>query len=331
MFKAREVALIAEQFGVSTDVLLEGHELPTPVQVAARLSQTDRTSVTDALDRAAFYADLAELLESHHVPKFDWLDLPDGVAWQQGDSIAKQVLGETGLDARPLPQAVPEFADLVEEALGIQVGLEPLGHGMDGLSVASEHFKLAMVSTATAPARQRWTLAHECAHLMLGDTQDLLVEANVWSGRGVQESRANAFAAAFLMPECLMRERWGEAVVPNEELISALLDTFHVSLDALAFRLHNLGLTNAAGRDRVRQMYPLVSLLRNRSQPNSTGTWVPGPLAMDAIKAYNEGRLGVRWLAELMRMRPDQLLNQLGSDDEEVDALEAVDDETLVG
>lgn len=329
--KAREVALIAEQLNVPVASIVEGALPPSPVAVAARQSHTDTQSVGEALARAAFFVELAELAESTQSPEFDWLELPTtGMAWQQGHYVAEQVLDHLHLDDSPLPAAMHDLAGLIESAVGVQVALEPLGNGMDGMSVSCARLKLAMVSTTTAPARQRWTLAHELAHLVLGDTQDLLVDRNVWGHRSPQESRANAFAAAFLMPSELVKREWGSAVRPSQDLVSRLLDTFHISLDALAFRVHNLGLVNAAGRDSIRSMYPIVSLLRNQGNRQSEGSWLPGQLTTDVIDAYAGGRIGVRWLANLVRLDPDELLRRLSANDEEAQALEAAEDEVLV-
>ena len=130
------------------------------------------------------------------------------------------------------------------------------------------------------------------------------------------------------MPAELLRAEWGSAVTPNEDLIGHLLETFHVSLDALAFRLHNVGLINAAGRDRVRAMRPLMSLVRNQA-PQGEGMWLPTVLTGDTISAYAEGRIGARWLAALLSLDPDEMLERLQASSEEADAFDAVDQELL--
>jgi Zn-dependent peptidase ImmA (M78 family)/transcriptional regulator with XRE-family HTH domain len=326
MFKAREIALIAERLGISTSVILEGAPSGSSnMAVAARRSTNDRTTIERAMERVELFTSLAEIADSKSVPDFGWISVPtDGPAWRQGQELADQVLRRAGLDSEPLPRLMHELAALLEQRIGIQVSLEALGPGLDGLSICNDRFKLAMVSTSTAPARQRWTLAHEIAHLVLNDTQNLLVDETVWN-KTPQETRANAFAAAFLMPADLLRDAWGAARAPDEDLVGRLLDTFHVSLDALAFRLHNVGLINAEGRDRVRAMRPMVSLMRNQASPQAEGMWLPTTLSRDAILAFNEGRLGVRWIAALCELDPEVLLDRIYADSEEAAALDAVD------
>lgn len=326
-FKAREIAMIAEVLNVPTSVLLEDEIKDAELSLAARQSMHVPGTVSDAVDRARFYAELAALVESKPAPDFDWVTIPTtGLPWQQGQALAEEVLDRAGLADKDLPLGMHDLASLLESTLDIQVSLEPLGSGLDGLGMCSEQLKLVMVSTKTVAARQRWTLAHEIGHVLLGDTQDLFVDENIWERTPI-ETRANAFAAAFLMPAELLSAAWGNAVAPNEALVAELLERFGVSLDALAFRLHNVGKVNAAGRDRIRGMRPSPSLIRNQASRQSDGNWLPTTLTHDAIQAFGEGRVGARWLAELLGFDQDEFLARLTTDQAEAEALDAVDED----
>jgi len=331
MFKAREIALVAEIFGVSTSAVLEGpSETERSVTMAARRSLDNRTAVEMAVDRAGFYVELASLVDGTNRAKAFELELADVVPWRQGQGVADQVLRQCELGREPLPGSMHQLAALVEERLGIGVALEPLEQGMDGLSVAGDRLDLALVSTSTATVRQRWTLAHECAHLILGDAEDLLVDESVWSRKTLEETRANAFAAAFLMPDALLKTEWERELGITEQKVARLLDMFHVSLDALAFRLHNVGLVDASGRDAIRSMHPYVSVIRNQGTRQSEGTWLPTELTTAVVEAYGRGKLGVRWLAALVQLDPEDLLKRLKPSDEEVEVLECGDESLAV-
>lgn len=323
-FKAREIALISERLNVSTSLLLESRETAPSLALAARQSAHSKDAIRRALERVALFSELAELIDSRPPA-----DLPEvevstsGLPWQQGEIVAEDLLSRTDLGQEHLPARLHDLAEFVEHSFAVGVSIEPLSAGLDGLSVWSDRLRLAMVNAETAVARQRWTMAHELGHLVMRDTDDLLVDETVWRNTSM-ESRANGFAAAFLMPGSLVREAWRDEAAPNESLISQLLEKFHVSLDALAFRLHNLGCVNAAGRDQIRAMRPLASMMRN--QAGSAGdVWLPTNLTRDAITAYGEGRLGVRWLAALFRLETDELLERLNTSPEEVAALDAAD------
>lgn len=53
--------------------------------------------------------------------------------------------------------------------------------------------------------RQRFAMAHELGHLLAHDDQEIHQDRDIYAAenqRSGSEMRANAFAAAFLMPEC---------------------------------------------------------------------------------------------------------------------------------
>ncbi len=146
-----------------------------------------------------------------------------------------------------------QLAGEVEDKFNIDVAIEPLEAGLDGLAITRGNYNLIMVSSSIAAHRQRYTIAHELGHLVAGDRGDI-VDENINFSKTPEESRANAFAAAFLMPANALRTAFGDQSAPTDQLIADLLARYRVSLDALAFRLHNLNIINADGRDAVRRM-----------------------------------------------------------------------------
>jgi Zn-dependent peptidase ImmA (M78 family) len=150
---------------------------------------------------------------------------------------------------------------------------------------------------------------------MAGDEGDI-VDENINYSRTPAETRANAFAAAFLMPAGALRAATGEHSTPTEELIADLLARYRVSLDALAFRLHNLGIIDAAGRDSVRRMSSTrIALRQGRAsdlQTRHDQRW-PDGLLRRAVEAYAKGRISIRPIAQLINVDPDALLEELAA------------------
>jgi len=94
--------------------------------------------------------------------------------------------------------------------------------------------------------RQNFTVAHELGHLTLHhpgtwkDTPRTMYRRSAWSGDGGErraEYQANLFAAALLMPEAVIRERWR-----SFRSINYLAPLFRVSKQAIRLRLEGLGL-----------------------------------------------------------------------------------------
>ena len=122
------------------------------------------------------------------------------------------------------------------------------------------------------------------------------------------------FVQQLLADAGALRAAAGNQSAPTEELIADLLARYRVSLDALAFRLHNLGIINSAGRDAVRRMSSArIALRQGRAsdlQARHDHRW-PGALLRRAVEAYATGRISIRPIAQLINVDPDALLEEL--------------------
>lgn len=113
------------------------------------------------------------------------------------------------------------------------------------------HFSI-FVNANEPPARKRFTIAHEIGHRLLHmggasdaefvDTQDNFRSAETpfdeaWTVERRREWEANIFAAALLMNEELVRDRW-----KNHQDSNLLSWMFQVSPTAMLIRLTQLGL-----------------------------------------------------------------------------------------
>lgn len=105
---------------------------------------------------------------------------------------------------------------------------------------------------------RRFTLAHELCHLLLdreyGD--ELAIATGPWAPVAI-EQRANAFAAAFLMPTWLLRNALADATAPADDpdTIRSVSSGLHVSASSLIARLYNLGEITFDDRIRLRSVW----------------------------------------------------------------------------
>jgi len=313
-FKSLEVALIAEQLGLSVQALLSDSPAPA-IAIAARAQPDASPALQRALDRTDHLLELHRLLVDLG---FGWratsIDKtePTGAPYEQGAALAGQLRQYLGIGAGDLPYQLSDLSELLEERLGVDIGFEPLPPGLDGLSVASSGLAIALVSSGISATRQRFTLAHELGHLFAGDSQRLTVDENVFGRKSPDETRANAFAAVFLMPIEAIRAAAPHGI--SEETVATLLGRFGVSLDALAFRLHNVGMVDGAGRDRIRSMSSNRIAMRSGRAADLQARGdrrTPGNLLKRAIEAYIQGKISVRPLAALLDVDPDALLDEL--------------------
>ena len=146
----------------------------------------------------------------------------------------------------------PVDLDQVIEHLKLSVDERPLEDEYSGFLAVKE--KKIIVNSRHAPARRRFTIAHEIGHYQLHRTKNdipVFIDRTVYfrkdNSSGIEhrlELEANAFAAGLLMPEILLDEYLEKH--PHLDLekpadIKILAEEFEVSRPALEYRLNNLG------------------------------------------------------------------------------------------
>lgn len=149
------------------------------------------------------------------------------------------------------------------DELKIKVEKGKLGESISGLLVLKNGKAAIAVNKGHHKTRQRFTIAHELGHFILGHERNGLFidkqhsEFSVFfrndessEGTKQQEIEANAFAAALLMPEHLIEE---EIQIMREKgmlfelggdtkIIDELAKKFEVSPMAMTYRLSNLNI-----------------------------------------------------------------------------------------
>jgi len=124
--------------------------------------------------------------------------------WQaigQGNQIAEEERRRLSLGDLP----VGDLAELLESQ-GIRTALLDLPDDISGLVLMEPSLSFFVVANASHPmVRRRFSWAHEYAHVLLDrDRRGMVSRAS--EREELSEVRANAFAAAFLMPEDGVRE-----------------------------------------------------------------------------------------------------------------------------
>jgi Zn-dependent peptidase ImmA (M78 family) len=160
---------------------------------------------------------------------------------------AKSLLEEFGVESAPVP------VERIAKSLQVRVDYAPLDGELSGLAYIREGMAIIGINTLHAPNRQRFTLAHELAHVRL---HRLLLQQAVHVDRGslrrdglaaagvdATEIEANTFAAELLMPESLLKAALeGRSVdLEDDDAVATLAKRFKVSEAAMRFRLSTLG------------------------------------------------------------------------------------------
>jgi len=116
-----------------------------------------------------------------------------------------------------------------------------------GLLYRKEEVAFMAINSSEPLVRQRFTIAHELGHYFLHHSKDTFIEyrdndRNVI--KGPKEIEANQFAAELLMPKKFIEKEINnfEDKTIDSEKISYLAKRFHVSEEAMSFRLMNLNI-----------------------------------------------------------------------------------------
>jgi len=120
-------------------------------------------------------------------------------------------------------------------------------------------FRNARTRWGQSSSVQRFTLAHELCHLLLDREYggELAIATGPWAPLAI-EQRANAFAAAFLMPTWLLRDALttGTARADDPDTIKSVSAQLQVSVSSLIDRLYNLGEITFEERIQLRSIWP---------------------------------------------------------------------------
>ena len=161
---------------------------------------------------------------------------------------ARQLLQRYDVTTPPVP------VERIAKALGVQLRFSPLDDELSGIIFVRDGAPIIGVNVLHHPNRQRFTIAHECGHLILHKPHlsrevhvdkafpILMRDSASRTGLDRREIEANLFAAELLMPESFLMEALGNESfdIDDEIAISALARNFAVSPAAMRFRLGNL-------------------------------------------------------------------------------------------
>lgn len=170
------------------------------------------------------------------------------------ERFAHQILQSHGVTAPPVP--VEEIA----RQLGARLSFEHFGPDVSGMLFRDGDKAVIGVNATHPKTRQRFTIAHEIGHLHLHKGRPMFVDrpvrvdrrdGNASLGIDPKEIEANSFAANLLMPEKMIVAAVAHPSISRiddmEEVIRRLASRFDVSIQAMEYRLANLGLVVPPG------------------------------------------------------------------------------------
>ena len=252
-----------------------------------------------------------------------------GMAIQQGERVAHEERRRLRLGESP----IHDIAELLNEQ-GVWAAVADLPDSMSGLFIHNRSTGFAvLVNAEHSPQRQRFSFAHEYAHVLFDREQSVRMTLQKNSSE-FAEMRANAFASAFLMPsggvaqwldrigkghpsrlaqtvfsvadgsalETEIRPRSGSQVLTCQD-VAILARRFHVSYDATVWRLKNLNYINSAKSHALFSQKEIagkhIEFLDKGNQPERAGQEFRNQLIWLAIEAFRQERISRGRLLEI--------------------------------
>jgi len=160
---------------------------------------------------------------------------------------AEDLIRSVGVTSAPVP------IEKIAKKLGAELRFEPFEGELSGMVHRPKKTAAIIGINSLHPkTRQRFTIAHEIAHLVLHSDEEFHVDNRYLGFRNDRSSQAiddreieaNQFAAALLMPQTLVFSDVG--VLPDdiepEQAVEELAAKYQVSQQAMTIRLHALGI-----------------------------------------------------------------------------------------
>lgn len=240
-------------------------------------------------------------------------------AERDGKCAAEQFRTEHVLGTQPLGDLVA----IVEQAAGVDVAVLDVGPDEHGLTMRDPDRGTVLIGVARTlhPMRQRSTLAHELAHVVFEDWQDVDSRhdaASNWSDRRPQEIRADAFARHLLLPVAGLTTLLGNQQNLTLAALSSIVQRFLVSPAIGAIALHQAAYIDAATKQdwmaltssRLATKFGWADQYR-ALQAESNQRRAPQRLLARAIAGYQAGVLSARAIATLRGLPLSQVKSEL--------------------
>jgi Zn-dependent peptidase ImmA (M78 family)/DNA-binding XRE family transcriptional regulator len=313
--KSDELAAIAKALGVSPLAILEPESLVGRLPVAPRASSGTLLK-GDVLSRLTGLAELHEVLaegglKAHEQAKVQRVDTEHW--FRTAPKLAAGVVSQLERDV-PGDDRFVALVRAIEEQFFIDVLVEERDtDDVLGASITDSEFSLIFVNANQQVTRALFTLGHELGHTLAKDGRNSIVVDDDLTARSDSERFANAFAAALLLPEEEIRAQIPTGV-PDALTLCRLLDHWGTSFETLVYRLHNLRMINAEGRDRLRSLglRGLVAQINDQQLTarlmarvgSRPARHTPSLIAARAYAGYRQGAISARPLAGLFGIDP---------------------------
>ncbi|MBC7527787.1 MAG: ImmA/IrrE family metallo-endopeptidase, partial [Chthonomonadaceae bacterium] len=196
--------------------------------------------------------------------------------------------------------SLPNLMETLENEAGLRVFVLPLDEfKIAGMFAYSDEMGGCILVNGKHPyTRQRWTIVHEYAHFLTDRYREEITLLADYERRPLNEQFADYFAAAFLMPEAGLRQRFRRIVGRANDFTVAdlcqLALQYGVSMEAMTRRLEQLRCIPAGMWDKLSADGLKPSTLQSHLKiktPEATRRHLPERYTRMAVQAFEEAQI----------------------------------------
>lgn len=251
----RQLEMLAKLYGREIDYFLK--DTPNPpreIEFRGKSNQTFRNLSKEARDVIARFDELCrtafefeQLLNQRREVKFTRFNKSD-----TPDKIAESLRKQLSVGNKPIPY----LRDILEKEGARIFELPVPSDEFSGLSFwHSEYGPSILINAKELKGRRNFTLAHELAHLLYDDGSSVCYVPDAFHmPRESIERKANQLAIMLLLPAEGIRESFLQKDLsrkPKEQQLGQLAGRWGVSIQALGYRLEDLGLIEKGYTDQL--------------------------------------------------------------------------------
>lgn len=272
----------------------------------AKEERAVEAAVLDHVERYLFLEQALNMSSAHWSP-------PQGKDFKVGtpedaENAADSLRGSWKLGRDALPCVVE-----ILEQHGVKVFVIPLPNNVSGSKAfvrrgGNADVPVIVVNRLHTGERQRFTMAHELAHLVMHPKPGL--------EKAMVERLANRFSGAFFVPSVMLRSMVGDHrhSIPMGELIE-LKRYFKVSVQPLLSRCHELDIiTTASYQRQKKEIQALGWMDPPYDEPAKVEPEIPMRMDRLGYRAVSESALSHAKAAELLRISVRELDRRLSAD-----------------
>ncbi len=314
--KQDELVKLSALYKAPLNNLLRNASRPQPLTPHLRagldMSAGDQPELKSAIELLSAYIDdysyLESLADGKAVTSFPPpLRIAPGPVERFAEHCAQQERSRLNLG---LYQPVGTPRKVLEE-VGVHVFMEKLDSNLSGLYVFVPNYGNCILINRIHPRERRnWTIAHEYGHFLLDRDKPGVDYVKPLQRKPQSERFADAFAAAFLMPETGVQRRFYDEIERSGDFkvadLCRMADYFVTSMQAMALRLESLGLIPRGSWDAISEARVPMNKLKQEAgiEPTANHDSIepyPQRYKLLAVEAFEKELITEGQLARLLR------------------------------